>query len=529
MKKIKHDHHLKKDAKLNIHNLSASNIITVHDKQYSLDNLEEYSVLSPDFIATVDGNEVGFDSHGCIWTGNYNDTNIFLTKNKDGKTTYMRIDHGTFSTMLVGVNLGEKIDQETLVSYTSDDTDQELLNDKFSFEKETISVEAEDSIAPNFDLSPKLPTFPVDDKDQRILFTSEKISAEDGEVSEVSSSVCASYKIIDVAIVYDSSFCAKYGGSAGANRKVHEIVSLANVFYNQPGLCAFLSIPSIEGHCRHSTDPYRSMVKKDSLLHDFASYWNRNRGGRRRDAAHFFSGTDYSPDNGVGRAYLGQHACSTRFGYGVNWITFTSVLHHQAVLFAHELGHNLNAHHDRQNSGFIMAPSVGNVDAKNGFSLASIRAMRGTLDTSSCVASSLGPYYIRNAHNGRRLFAQRGKSWSDGVGAQGGHRYTDMKWTLIPTSYQGRTSYYIANLSSSRRFYAQVNYKWWSDGFGSSSGHYYADQLWNHYRNGSNYIIQNRVSGRRMYAQGGKSWTEGVGAGPGSALYGDNNWVFERA
>lgn len=140
-----------------------------------------------------------------------------------------------------------------------------------------------------------------------------------------------------------------------------------------------------------------------------------------------------------------------------------------------------------------------------------------------------GVYLLENYNSKRRLYAQKGKNWEDGVGAAAtDDLYEDMKWKIMATSseYPFYKSYYIENEYSGRRLYAQKN-EGWQNGFGAtSSDEKAADQEWFLYASdwvfpkpdkdsdcvyGSYYIV-NAASHRRLYADDKNDWNDGVGA-----------------
>lgn len=94
------------------------------------------------------------------------------------------------------------------------------------------------------------------------------------------------------------------------------------------------------------------------MLDIFQETMNAKRSGAYRDAWHLFTGARMVDGSNVGCAY--RDRCQSRYsGYGVNWITFTTNLRLQAVLFAHELGHNLGLRHLGVRYGkWVMEPSV---------------------------------------------------------------------------------------------------------------------------------------------------------------------------
>jgi hypothetical protein len=198
---------------------------------------------------------------------------------------------------------------------------------------------------------------------------------------------CGSFRNIEVAIAFDSSFCDKYGSASAAQTRVETIVGLASQRYEVQGLCTRLQISNIEGYCTRNTDPYRNFMN-DGLLDSFRGFWNQTRQNRRRDVAQLFSGTDFSSNRVVGRAYLSA-VCRLGSAYGVNWITFSNDINLQANLFTHELGHGAGAGHfgpERADSGHIMNDLLN--DGENGFSATSINSMNAYLGRQTCLSTS---------------------------------------------------------------------------------------------------------------------------------------------
>merc|ERR1719329_1849580 len=86
------------------------------------------------------------------------------------------------------------------------------------------------------------------------------------------------------------------------------------------------------------------------------------------------------------------------------------------------------------------------------------------------------PAILRNSHSNRRLYARRGHSGEDEVGADNGNTvHADQKWYIAGA---GNGAYTITNYHSDRRLFAQ-NDKIFGDGVGAmASGTFWADQKW---------------------------------------------------
>lgn len=78
-------------------------------------------------------------------------------------------------------------------------------------------------------------------------------------------------------------------------------------------------------------------------------------------------------------------------------------------------------------------------------------------------------YLIVNYVSSRRLFAQKDKTGSDGVGASSGRIQADHKWRVIPTTCNDSTKcYYLENDFSGRKIYAESG-QTGRNGFGADS------------------------------------------------------------
>jgi hypothetical protein len=141
-------------------------------------------------------------------------------------------------------------------------------------------------------------------------------------------SQCSSFKVIEVAIAFDSTFCSRLGSgsSTRAKQAAQNIVATASVSYQRQGVCAKIKISHLEGYCNPSTDLYSNIVRNGdmscsnatsrSILGTFTKYWRANRSGISRDTAHLFFGQG-KPGSTIGCASVNR-VCSKSSGYGVN-------------------------------------------------------------------------------------------------------------------------------------------------------------------------------------------------------------------
>ena len=178
------------------------------------------------------------------------------------------------------------------------------------------------------------------------------------QLKTVRRKLCSEYKVVELAVAAESSFCWAYGGGwHGAVAAVQRIVGDVSAEYEMNGLCYKVQASHIEVWCDWRTDPYRSGVAMNKsgcgdygLLQYFQNYWNRNRAWVKRDMAQLFSGSGLERFAGggsiIGCAYIGT-TCNYSAAYGVNYVTYTGNTVAQANLVAHEMGHVLGMYHSR--------------------------------------------------------------------------------------------------------------------------------------------------------------------------------------
>lgn len=205
---------------------------------------------------------------------------------------------------------------------------------------------------------------------------------------------CDEYKVVELAVAYDSTFCDKLGGSGPATAEVMRIITGVSAKYQQAGLCTMVRLSHLEGYCNKCTDPYKELVDTgisgchgtSGGLQDFKVIWNNEKTDVSRTAAHLFTGKslecDFEEGCTIGCSYTGT-ICRPR-AYGVNHITFSRDKNLRIILVAHELGHNLGSEH-YYHEGFIMNTlvDVGNL----GFNFANIDRMNAIMEDAECIHS----------------------------------------------------------------------------------------------------------------------------------------------
>ena len=275
-----------------------------------------------------------------------------------------------------------------------------LVNTK-AFSSGVVNMSDDYEIPPNSD---------SDQESETIDLTGDEVPPEEDSVefiyrraldkiSSKQSGSCASgtTHVVELAVVYDNTFCAKYSDSeSAATTIVEDIITEANVAYGG-NTCIQLKIVHVEAHCNDRNDPYSGFSDFSSLetnpctnedrqrgrgctpgsliLERFRNFWSANRESIARDAAVFFPG--FQDGTGVaGVAALGA-ACSNRFGYG--WVENAN-----AFVAAHEIGHILGGRHTSSGlMGATLTPST-----PFSFSATSVQQFTDYIDnnpSSSCI------------------------------------------------------------------------------------------------------------------------------------------------
>jgi hypothetical protein len=151
------------------------------------------------------------------------------------------------------------------------------------------------------------------------------------------------YNEVKVFIDADQSFVSRAGGTTKATTFIHELIAQVDAIYRAE-LGLTITIAGI--HLWSGTDPF-DRSSQSALLSSFAQYSETNyRTSYTYDSGHLLVGSGLGGEGGI--AYEGS-ACGGAFAaqaYGLSQPDPTDVYQFNPHLFAHELGHNLNAEHD---------------------------------------------------------------------------------------------------------------------------------------------------------------------------------------
>jgi hypothetical protein len=146
------------------------------------------------------------------------------------------------------------------------------------------------------------------------------------------------YRVIEVGITSESSFCAFVSGQSNVEPIVNSIMAGVAFEYEIDGLCFMARISFRESFCDGSSDPLQKSIQQNNaamLLLAFSMYWNKNNGNVERDLAVLISGTALQevecPDDpnetcqviglaqGIGAACTGDN----RQSYAINYVAFS--------------------------------------------------------------------------------------------------------------------------------------------------------------------------------------------------------------
>lgn len=183
-------------------------------------------------------------------------------------------------------------------------------------------------------------------------------------------------KIVEVAVTFDSQFCAQHG-----HDEVAAVIAIGAAFKvagepyeNQT--CIRLKVVNIEAHCEDPDDPFEGFSRKltGDLLGDFRNMWANTRTSLHRDIAVYIPGYRIKTATS-GVAWVGG-ACLEESGYA--WAIL------EPLVLAHEIGHLLNGKHVKRG---LMKKSWNSGD-KLFFSRKSLREINNFIDkvpSASCI------------------------------------------------------------------------------------------------------------------------------------------------
>jgi hypothetical protein len=188
---------------------------------------------------------------------------------------------------------------------------------------------------------------------------------------------------IDLAVIADFEFTDTKG--ANVDTAVLSRMNIVDgIFSEQLGVQ--INIDRIDSYASNN-DPFSDVTSSSELLVELANYREATPSQNSNGLSHLFTGRNLDGST-VGIAYGGA-LCSRRYGAGLTQGTLG--LTTDALIVAHELGHNFGAPHDGDSEKacaaepetFLMAPRINGSDT---FSACSIGQMQDDVSRASCIS-----------------------------------------------------------------------------------------------------------------------------------------------
>lgn len=188
---------------------------------------------------------------------------------------------------------------------------------------------------------------------------------------------------IDIGAVADFEFTSDKGNNAHS-AIVNRLNNVDGIFSEQLGVQ--VNVPLIETF-GNADDPFTDTGDAGDLLDELAAYRRNNAGQRNLGLTHLYTGRDLDGST-VGIAFVGA-LCDGFFGAGLSEGNLSTTF--DALIAAHEIGHNFGAPHDGVSgsacestpANFIMATSVNSNNRT--FSQCSIDQMSDDVGRAACI------------------------------------------------------------------------------------------------------------------------------------------------
>ncbi len=188
---------------------------------------------------------------------------------------------------------------------------------------------------------------------------------------------------IDLAIIGDFEFTSAKGASVDT-ALVNRMNVVDGIFSSQLGVQ--LNVNRIDTYTSNN-DPFTDETDSGALLDELADFRSATSTQNANGLSHLFTGRNLDTTT-VGVAFTGA-LCSRRFGAGLTQGTHNDTM--DALIAAHEIGHNFGAPHDgtsgspceSETGDFLMAPRLNGVDQ---FSSCSIDQMQDDVANASCIS-----------------------------------------------------------------------------------------------------------------------------------------------
>ena len=188
------------------------------------------------------------------------------------------------------------------LAFTDDDVDYEGLQTQFRYGEATTPDDSERKLRGSKSSADEPFVLSSDYRAGREPFVASS-SFSISSVAAATANGCESYRVVNVAVVFDAEFCALYGGYEASQRRIMTIVASASVHYERD-MCVQLKLTDIytpETTCSRGSSIFRQYNRQfpcggsGSFLSSFARFMRRQRKSAELDedaTIHMFSGVD---------------------------------------------------------------------------------------------------------------------------------------------------------------------------------------------------------------------------------------------
>ena len=208
-----------------------------------------------------------------------------------------------------------------------------------------------------------------------------------GEVQYSAATGPGAVSEISIGAVGDFEFTSSQGGDAAAAAAILNRLNIVDGIYSQ-AIGVQIIVPFIETFS-DANDPFSNETDSGLFLSEVATYRQGSTEQRQHGLTHLYTGRDLDGST-VGIAY-NDVLCRNNAGAGLSMGNDQPTSTFDALVAAHEIGHNFGAPHDgvegaceAEPMDFIMAPTIS---SSMEFSQCSINIMSASAAAASCVVA----------------------------------------------------------------------------------------------------------------------------------------------
>jgi uncharacterized repeat protein (TIGR01451 family) len=207
-----------------------------------------------------------------------------------------------------------------------------------------------------------------------------------GELENIVAKGPGATRELEIGMVGDFEFTNDMGGTSAADAAIIARMNIVDGIYSEQ-LGVQITVREIETF-PNSNDPFSDTTVAGDLLDEVSDYRVSTPAQAANGLTHLYTGRNLDTST-VGIAFRGA-LCSNFFGTGLSEGRRGPTT--DALIAAHEIGHNFGAPHDGESGSdceseigdFIMSPSVSGTDQ---FSSCSITEMQDDIAAASCITA----------------------------------------------------------------------------------------------------------------------------------------------